>query len=204
MAQSVTGIANRALQLVGATSILNLTDNSPEAREVSRAYDFCRRAELRAHRWNFAIKRAQLAPDTDAPVFEFQYQFTLPSDCLRVLIPNDATLDWKVEGKKLLTNTATSPFGAGVFGASVSPSAALYLRYIADVEDTTYFDAAFCEALSVRVALAIVERLTQSNQKKAQLKDDYRAAIAEASAINAFEKLPAEAPDDDYWLARVR
>jgi hypothetical protein len=204
MAQSVTGIANRALQLVGASAILNLTDNSPEAREVSRAYDFCRQAELRAHRWNFAIKRAELAPDTATPVFGYQYQYQLPSDCLRVLLPNDATLDWKVEGKKLLTNWGTSPFGAGAFGATVTPTAALYLRYVADIEDATYFDAAFCEALAARIAIAIVERLTQSNQKKSQLKDDYRFAIAEASAINAFEKLPAEAPDDDYWLARVR
>lgn len=204
MAQSVTGIANRALQLVGASSILNLTDNSPEAREVSRAYDYCRRAELRAHRWCFAIKRAELAPDTDAPAFGYQYQYTLPSDCLRVLLANDATLDWVVESKKILTNSSTSPFGVGEFGATVSPSAALYLRYLADVEDATYFDPLFCEALACRLAIAIVERLTQSNQKKQQLKDDYAHAIAEASAMNAFEKLPAEAPDDDYWLARVR
>jgi hypothetical protein len=204
MAQSVTGIANRALQLVGATSVLNLTDNSPEAREVSRAYDFCRRAELRAHKWNFALARAQLAPDTAAPVFGYQYQYTLPSDCLRVILPNDATLDWKVEGKKLLTNSATSPFGAGAFGASTSPSAALYLQYVADVEDTTYFDALFCEALACRIAIAIVERLTQSNQKKQALSNDYREAIMMARQSNAFENLPDVAADDDYWLARVR
>lgn len=203
MAQSVTGIANRALQLVGAAVILNLTDNSPEAREVSRAYDFCRRAELREHKWNFAVARVQLAPDTDAPAFGYQYQYTLPADCLRVILPNDATLDWKVEGKKLLTNTATSPFGAGAFGASVSPTAALYLSYIRDVEDSTYFDAMFCEALACRIALAIVERLTQSNQKKQGLKDDYREAIMAARRTNAFENLPDEAPDDGYWLARV-
>lgn len=204
MAQSVTGIANRALQLVGAAAILNLTDNTPEAREVSRAYDFCRRAELREHKWNFAIGRVELAPDTAAPAFGYQYQYTLPADCLRVILPNDATLDWKVEGKKLLTNTATSPFGAGVFGASVSPSAALYLMYVRDIEDTTYFDALFCEALACRIALAVVERLTQSNQKKQMLKDDYRESIMMARKSNAFENLPDVAADDDYWLARVR
>lgn len=204
MAQSVTGIANRALQLVGASSIMNLTDNSPGAREVSRAYDYCRRAELRSNPWNFAVTRIELAPDAAAPAFGFQYQYTLPADCLRVLLPNDACLDWKLEGKKLLTNSGTSPFGAGVYGATTTPSAALFLKYITDITDPTVFDPMFCEALACRLAMAICERLTQSNQKKQLLQSDYSNAVMTARAVDAFENLPDDAPADDYWLARVR
>lgn len=86
MTQSITAIANRALQLVGATSIANLADNTPEAREVSRAYDACRHAELRAHTWSFAIARAALAADTEPPTFGARYRYALPADCLRVLV----------------------------------------------------------------------------------------------------------------------
>ncbi len=201
---STTGIANLALQKVGAASILNLSDATPEAREISRAYDYCRRAELRAHRWNFALSRAVLAPSTVTPGFGYAYAFPLPTDCLRVLLPNDPTLDWKVEGASILTNSATSPFDAGTYGAAVTPSPALYLKYIRDVTDPTQFDPCFIDAFAVRVALAVVERLTQSNPKKQLLQADYKVAIAEASRANAFEKLPADPPDDDFWLARVR
>lgn len=186
MSQSATGIANRATQLVGASAILNLTDNSPEAREVSRAYDACRRAELRARRWNFAIQRALLAADTQAPTFGGSYRYALPADCLRVLIDRDTPTDWHIEGRSITT-------------AQPGP---LPVRYVADVTDATAFDPTLCEALAARIGIAIVERLTQSNQKKQGLKDDYRAAIAEASAVNAFEKLPADAPDSAWLQAR--
>ena len=104
MAQSVIDICNSALQRVGATTILSLSDNSPEARACSVAYDSNRRDELRKHRWNFATQRAVLAPDSTAPAFDFDYAFTLPSDCLRVIRPNTYDLDWVVEGRKILTN----------------------------------------------------------------------------------------------------
>lgn len=200
MGRSVTDIANRALQLLGATSILNLTDNTPEARECTRCYDPCRLAELRVHPWNFAKTRAALAPDAAAPAFGYTYQFTLPTDCLRVLLPNDACLDWKVEGRKILTNSSTSPFGAALSASG----AALYLGYIADVQDPTVFDPLFAECLSARMAAAMCERLTQSNSKKADAKDAYKTAEGDAKQCNAFENTPADPPDDDWLLARVR
>lgn len=203
MAQSVTGIANRALQLLGAAAIMNLTDNVTEAREAARCYDFCRRAELRAHLWNFATVRAALAPDAAAPVFGYTYQFTLPIDCVRIILPNDAALDWKQEGRKLLTNYANSPFGAGTFGTATAPSPILYLQYVSDVTDPTVFDPLFCEALACRMALAMCERLTQSNQKKQLLQADYTKAISEARVTDAFENLPADPPDDSFWTARI-
>lgn len=204
MAQSITGIANRALQLLGAIAIMNLTDNSAEARECSRAYDSCRRAELRAHLWNFATARATLAPDGATPNFGYQYQFTLPTDCIRIILPNDAELDWKQEGRKILTNTQSSPFAAGMWNASNTASPVLYLNYISDIQDPTQFDPLFCEALSHRMAIAMCERITQSNQKKQILQAEYKESIAEARVTDAFENLPDDPPDDDFWLARVR
>lgn len=199
MAQSVTGIANRALQLLGAGTILNLTDNTPEARECTRAYDYCRRAELRKHIWNFAIKRVQLAPDADAPPFEYLYQFSLPVDFVRLPLPRDATLDWKIEGRKILTNAIESPAGVEL----ASGAAALSLAYVYDVQDPTVFDPLFCESVAARMAAAMCERLTQSNSKKADAQQAYKDAMDEAKHADALESLPADPPDDDWWTARV-
>jgi hypothetical protein len=186
MAQSVVDCCNSALQRVGATTILSLSDNSPEARACSVAYDSNRRDELRKHTWNFAIKRAVLAPDSTAPAFDFKYAFTLPSDCLRVLRPATADLDWQIEGRKILTNDSTT----------------LNLRYVADIEDAAQWDPSFYNVVSTSLAVDIVERLTQSNVKKSALITDYKDAIGDAKRIDAIESGPDEAAEDDWLLAR--
>lgn len=183
-AQSVTGICNRALQLVGsAQRITNLTDNTREARALDRAYDPCRREELRVHPWNFAIKRAQLAADAAVPAFGPTAQFSLPADCLRVIMPSGAGSDWQLEGRKILVSS-TAPFD---------------LRYVSDEEDPTVFDAAFCEVLAARIALAIVEDLTQSTAKQEVLQATYTALYNRAKKTDAIENLPQPA-DDPSWV----
>jgi hypothetical protein len=186
MSQSVVDICNSALSMVGASSIMSLGDPSREARVCNLQYDSNRRAELRKHYWNFAKARATLAPDADAPAFEFKYAFTLPSDCVRLILPRDAGLDWTLEGRKILTNSGPQ----------------LNIRYIADISDATLYDPTFYNVLTIAVAIDICEPLTQSNQKKQLLMQEYRDAIAEARQANAFESLSQEAPDDSFWLVR--
>lgn len=187
MAQSVVDICNSALMRVGASTILSLSDNTPEARACNIAFDSNRRDELRKHRWAFAINRAILAPDTTAPLFDYLYQFTVPSDCLRVLRPATANLDWKIEGRKILTNDGNT----------------LYLRYLRDVEDVTQWDASFYNVMCASLALDIVEKLTQSNSRYERLLRDYNDAVAEARRVDAFEEGPDKPPEDNYWLVRL-
>lgn len=187
MAQTVVDCCNSALQRVGATTILSLSDNSPEARACSVAYDSNRRDELRKHPWNFAVKRVVLAPDSAAPAFDYKYAFTLPSDCLRVLRPATANLDWVIEGRKILTNETTT----------------LNLRYISDVDDAALWDSSFYNVIAAALALDIVERLTQSNVKKSNLAEDYKDAVRMARRMNAFEAGPVEAAEDGWYLARL-
>ena len=187
MSQSVVDICNSALQRVGATSILSILDNSPEARACNIAYDSNRRDELRKFKWNFAITRVVLAPDSTKPVFDYTYAFSLPSDCVRVLRPNTAELDWLIEGRKILTNASN----------------VLNLRYIRDVTDVNYFDPSFYNVVCAALAVDLVERLTQSNTKKQLLTKDYADAIKDAKLANAFEAGPEEAPEDDWLIARL-
>ena len=187
MAQSTVDCCNSALQKLGAVSIQNLSDNSREARQCSIAFDSNRRSELRKYRWNFAIQRAILAPDAVAPAFDYTYAFTIPSDCLRILLPNDADLDWVLEGRKILTN----------YGPTLN------LRYIADITDATQWDSTFYDMLAISMGIDMCEALTNSTSKKATLDREYADCRAEARLNNAFERLSAEAPDDDFWLVRV-
>lgn len=202
--QSIVDVCNSALQRCGSATIMNLSDNTREARACAVAYDSNRRDELRRHFWKFAIKRAVLAPDVATPASDFAYQFTLPTDCLRIVFPNDPYLDWSVEGRKILTNSSQSPFGVTSPTVTTSTTAAvkLSLRYIADITDVTQWDASFYSVLSLSMAADICEVLTNSTSKRASIRDEYKDAMAEARVADAFESLPQDPPDDDWWLVR--
>lgn len=185
---SVVDICNRALQKLGAERIISLTQDSVSARACNLAYEQVRDAELRAHVWNFAVKRAELAADATAPVYGYNYAYTLPSDCIR-LLKNDYqeafySDKWKIEGRKIITDE----------------SAPLPIRYVYRVTDTTIFDTLFIEALSSKMAYEMCEELTQSNSKREGAAADYKTAIREARKINAFENPPAE-QDTDTWIS---
>lgn len=184
-------IANRALQLVGASRIVSLADDSVSARAVNNCYAVVRRRELRMHPWNFSIKRAALAADATDPAFGPANQYPLPSDflCLRARDPLDElnTKDWKIEGRSILTDD----------------SAPLNIRYTYDVADENQMDGAFREVLAHAVALAICEELTQSNTKKDGLRVDYDLLIREAKRTNAIENVPQEPVEDSWITARA-
>lgn len=185
MATSTTAIANRALQILGDKPVLDISDNSPRAKACNRAYDPVRRAELRAHAWNFARKRVVLAPDSAEPAFDFAYQYSLPADCVRIL-PQNEDCDWTPEGGKILTDDGDT----------------LNLIYIRDVTAVAEFDALFDEAIAAKIAKEICEEITGSTTKWEQCDIAYKEAIREARRINAFEQPAQTLPVDDWLIAR--
>ena len=186
MAQSAVDACNSALQKLGAARILSIDDNSHEARQCKAAFDSNRRAELRKHNWNFAIKRVTLAPDAKAPAFGFAYAFTIPSDCLKILKSNDYDLDWVLEGRKILTNAGN----------------VLELRYIFDVTDATQWDSAFYDMFSISLAIDMCESITNSTNKRQVLQQEYKDARSEARRNNAFEQLAGDPPEDSWIVVR--
>jgi len=191
MAASEVSICNAALQKLGATRITALTDNNKNARECNACYADLRDKELRKHPWKFATKRATLTPHATAPAFDYLYAFPLPADCLRLLLPNRENLDWQREVHE------------GVQAVLTNESSSLEIRYIYRVTDPNQFDECFKDALAMRMAETMCEVLTQSNEKKADAKDDYKKAIAEAKKTNAFESEAQDPPPSSWETARL-
>ena len=79
---SVVDICNGALNQLGATTILSLTEDSKNARLCNSRFTQVRDALFRTHPWNCLQKRTELAKDTATPAWGFSSQFTLPADCL--------------------------------------------------------------------------------------------------------------------------
>lgn len=185
---SEVSICNAALTKVGGNRITSLADGSVNARHCNARYADIRDRELRRHVWTFATKRAQLAADSTAPSFGPSNAFTLPADYIRLAPrdpednPND--LDWRIEGRKILTYE----------------DAPLDVRYVYRVEDPNEMDVLFRDVLAQALALELVEVIAQSNTKPGKLAQEYRDIIAEARRVNAIEKVP-EQPPEDVWVS---
>jgi len=193
-------IANRALTKLGAARIISFGDDNKQARAVQSMFTIVRDAELRAHLWSFAVKRASLAALTSTPDWGFDYEYELPSDCLRLIQVNDtyqgpdlsdyrnsSTAEYMLEGGKILANY-------------VAP---LKIRYIRREEDTAQWDSTFVEAFACRLAAEMAEDLTQSNQKKDAAWKEYQQAISIAIRSGAVEQQPQDMPDDSWVLSRI-
>ena len=188
-ALSQVRVANLALQKLGAQEIVSMDEDTRERRAITRCYSMLRDRELRAHNWNFSIKRKVLAPSSVAPLFEFAKAFPLPADCLRPL-PPARDVDWTIEyhegSKHILTNEGT----------------VIYLRYVSRVTDETQFDPLFADMLACKIAWHCCEEITQSNQKKADIEREYDKAKADAKRINAFEQATPQESEPPWLTAR--
>lgn len=183
-----TEISNLALNLMGDEPILDFTDNNVRAKTTRRWYDVSRKSLLRSHTWSFSKKYATLAKDIATPLHTRMFQYSWPSDALRILMTNDTDQrDFLLQGRKILTDIDTS----------------IAIEYVSDITSTTLFDAMFVEALASVIAFRSVEKITGSDKKKVGLKADMIDAINVAKRIGSIEKQSDERPEDDWVLARL-
>lgn len=78
----------------------------------------------------------------------------------------------------------------------------ILMRFAADIADVTGMDTMFCEGLASRIALGVVEELTQSATKLSTLAQVYKQFMSEARMVNAIEVGPMEPDEDDYISVR--
>ena len=179
---SVVQICNSALNQLGASSITALTENSKNARICNERYETIRDAVYRSHPWNCLVKRVQLAQDSDTPAWGFDYQYTLPADCLRILGIKDYNSDYKVEGRKLLISESE-----------------VYLIYLAQITDVNELDVLLRETISAHLAQDIAYAITANLQVSRLMAEKYQAKLSEARHADSSEGYntnPELAPTD--------
>lgn len=200
MAASVIQVCNRALTKLGSARIVDLLDDSRQARALNAAYEPVRDLVLRTYRWGFALKRALLSASATTPAFGFAYQYVLPSDYLLVdqvgeqmpTVVSDSyvgteIVDYAIENGRLLTDKA----------------APLALRYIARIVDPTVWDAHFAEVLACKLAWELCEELTQSDAKRQLAQGEFRNAVAAAIKVNAILRVPTQFADGHWVMSRL-
>ena len=190
---SVVNICNSALNLLGASTISALTDDSKNARLCNQRYEPVRNRVFRSHAWNCLHKRVQLAQNSTAPVVEYDYAYLLPSDCLRVLkIHNGTTdsiatnLDYKIEGRNIVTDIDT-----------------IFLIYIALDTDPNNYDTYLRESISHQLAADLCYAITNN----ATLANNYMARaderLREARFIDATENSLGTVEANEFTDARL-
>jgi hypothetical protein len=181
MTASIISICNSALSKLGAERISSLSEQNKRARLCNEQYEKVRDDVLRAHNWNFAIKRVALAVLSTTPVYEYEYEYNLPSDCLKV-IEVYPDVPFAIEGRKLLSN-----------------SNAIKIKYIYKNEDVYMYDANFLESLALKLAADLAYPLIQSVNKEEQLNSKFKEQLAYTRTLDAQEGTPEES-SNDIWL----
>nr|BAR15083.1 tail tubular protein A [uncultured Mediterranean phage uvMED] len=190
---SVVDMCNSALNLLGASTISALTDDSKNARLCNQRYEPVRNRVFRSHAWNCLHKRVQLAQNSTAPVVEYTYAYALPSDCLRVLKVHNGTtdsiasnIDYKLEGRNIVTNEGT-----------------VYIIYIAIDTDPNNYDTYLQESISHQLAADLAYAVTNN----ATLADKYMVRaderLREARFIDATENSLGTIESSEFTDARL-
>ena len=190
---SVVDICNSALNLLGASTISALTDDSKNARLCNQRYEPVRNRVFRGHAWNCLTKRVQLAQDSTAPVVEYSFQYTLPSDCLRVLKVHtgvtdsiESDIDYAVEGRKIKSNEGT-----------------LYLIYIAIDADPNNYDTYLQESISHQLAADIAYAVTNNATLAKNYMERADERLREARFIDATENSVDTIEANEFTDARL-
>jgi hypothetical protein len=126
-----------------------------------------------------------LAPDTIAPAFDYDAQFSLPGDFLRVLqVGQDSEdVDWKVEGRKIMAS-----------------GTALALRYIWRNTAEASWDAMLVHAMELQMAALMAYPVTMSATKQQLQEQALRDYMKRCRAVDGQDD-PAQQLGDERLLA---
>lgn len=185
MAVTQVSICNSALIKCGSITISSIGQNTREARLLNSVWDKVRDELLRSHPWNFAIKRATLSPTATTPDFEYDYEYDLPNDCIRILDEEYSDTDYVIEGRKILSNEATLSF-----------------RYIYRNEDVDTWDSSFAETMAWRLAQEISYALAPNSALQDRLEAGFKRSMSEARNVDGSEGILKGLMADEWIRAR--
>ena len=167
---STVEICNGALNQLGATTILSLTEDSKNARLCNSRFTQVRDSVFRSHPWNCLQKRVEIAADTTAPAWGFSYAYTLPADCLRLLRILDYDSNYKVEGRKILSNTSS-----------------MKILYVARITDANEYDELLRETLSAALSADIAFAVTSNNTTSTNMYNLFQDKLKDARFVDSTE-----------------
>lgn len=148
--QTKIQIWNMTLDILKEQPLASVSDAKATALWLARNYDQQRDFLMESMLWKFALTRASIAADGTAPSWGWTYQYTAPTDCMRIIPPTysgiwmGTPIPYESENSKIMMNVAGP----------------LYLRYITRITNEGLFTNGFVEVLSLRLARKLAHWMT--------------------------------------------
>ena len=194
MRMSEVEICNMALGLAGtADFIQSLTDaTSVNARRCNQFFTQAVESVLRKHDWHCAAKRVQLSQNETTPVFEYEYAYSIPADCVRLIniygddvgySPYDR---WVVNKRNVETDLGTA-----------------YLKYVAFPEDYRDLDVLLAKSIAYELALMLAPTLMKDKEVYGILFQASQTVLREAKAMDTLENKQIYTENNRWEDARM-
>jgi len=121
---------------------------------------------------------------------DWDYQYALPSDCLRVLDPSDDHdgAEFQIEAGGILVSDQGPTFG---------------VRYIQKITDVTTFEPLLVNAFAARLAAEMAHDLTDNVSKQQAAIAAYQGFLSEARQTDAREQTPVPYEWDTWITERI-
>jgi len=181
---------NLALGELRTAPIVDIAEDTLEARECARYYPQCLRILLERYDWAFANRRASLAElaDNDRAA-EWARAYILPADCatsLRLVTADGGTSDFIVENRTLYTQLGNA-----------------VLEYVASDITEGEMSGSFIDALTYALAARLAVPIRDSREIKGQLLQQAEIAFQRAVAEDRNRQPQHDVFSDDT-VALVR
>ena len=186
-------IFNGALNAIGHRLLTQAEvdgDSNKAARRCKAVYSRVRKETIARLHWNDCLVREEIeSVSSTAPAHGFANAFDIPAACIRVISVDDNDPDsgrWVREGRQILTDQA----------------APLPIVYLGDTEDSDLLTGLIESVLVLRLALEIVEAITQSNTKKQALREALDDLMEQVEILDVTEQSEYIIEDGDAVMSR--
>jgi len=197
---SETDLLNDALSQIGEVSIGSINDGTVNANYCLALYPPLLDSILRSHHWNFSLTRVSLSADVAAPVYEYAYAYTLPSDCLKVVAyaggQTSTASTWLYDGVR------TQPLPFKIEGRKLySNEGVVYIQYVARKTNPSEWDALFYQVVATWLASKLAMAITKDARKSnALLQQAVTVLLPMALAVDGQEgSVEPFVTDDLLW-----
>ena len=188
MRLSEVDICNHAIGLCGSSDFIqSLTDNKVSAKRCDRFLAGAVERVLRSHNWASATVVVELAQNTDAPDTEWDYSYTIPHDCIKVVnvygdsegySPYDR---WEPVKRNIHTDLNS-----------------VWLKYVQFPEDYSDLDVLLSTAIAYELAMLLAPTYIKNPEVFAILSNAQIRALSRAKAMDTLERKDLYV-ENDVW-----
>ena len=170
----ICNIASRMLG-GGEISAIDPPDNTVQAALAAQLYPHVRQWVLRKHTWHSCKTRVILSPDAATPAFDYNYQFSLPANCLRIIqigYKGDP-IDYEIDSRKILCDETVLP-----------------IIYVMDNDNPSTYEPALVHTMIIAMKHAMSYPVTKSQSVTDSAMAELKAELQMARTIDGLDEPP--------------